>query len=88
MPSFLPPDDSTTIDLATQLSPKAQRLLRLAGGLGGEKGEGGAMTEAKFREALAADVCGTQVFAQGMKLFLTVGNGVDMWDMDILYTMP
>lgn len=67
--SFLPPAADGAIDLATHLSPKAQRLLRLAEG--GGDGEG-VVTEAGFRAALAADACGTQVFAQGMKLFLTV----------------
>lgn len=67
MPSFLP---EGPISLSEHLSPKAQKLLAIVGC--SEAAEGGAITEARFREALAADACGAQVFAQGMKLFLTV----------------
>jgi hypothetical protein len=49
--------------------------------------EGKVMEEQAFRAALAKDVCGTQVFAQGMKLFLTVrrcaGLGVCVWSVCI-----
>lgn len=76
VPSFLPSDPGA-IDLTKDLSPKAQALLRVASPDGGPIGEAG------FRAALAADACGTQVFAQGMKLFLTVRVGVGGWGRGI-----
>lgn len=79
MPSFLP---EGPLSLKEHLSPKAQTLLKIAGYSDEET-----ITEANFRAALAADACGAQVFAQGMKMFLTVRFGCvwrgDIWVVDI-----
>ena len=81
VPSSIP---EGPLSLTEHLSPKAQTLLKIAGY--SAEGEGTTITEANFRAALAADACGAQVFAQGMKMFLTVRWCVwrgNIWVVDI-----